>query len=149
MASIRTQVLERLARGPQTQSEILAAIPEIESPKQLANCLNVLRRSGLVTRRDDKRYERSAVGDNVYAAKLKRQTMLAALGCIPPAPAPQEPPAHNVRAILEKAIADNQAALDDYLAAVADPRIYGPLRAARDSARAALNALGAGADAGE
>ena len=46
-----------------------------------------------------------------------------------------------VRAILEKAAADNQSALDDYLASIADPRILGPLRNARDQARAALAAL--------
>lgn len=46
-----------------------------------------------------------------------------------------------VRAILERAVEANQAALDDYLASVADPRILGPLRNARDEARAALAAL--------
>lgn len=34
-----------------------------------------------------------------------------------------------------------QAALDEYLTTVADPRIFGPLRAARDGAREALTAF--------
>lgn len=46
-----------------------------------------------------------------------------------------------VRAILERSVEANQAALDDYVASVADPRILGPLRNARDQARAALAAL--------
>lgn len=48
-----------------------------------------------------------------------------------------------VREILERAVADSQQTIDEYVTAVADPRILGPLRAARDQARAALAALDA------
>lgn len=44
------------------------------------------------------------------------------------------------RRALEKVATDAQAALDDYLAAIGDPRIIEPLRAVRDNARAALEA---------
>ena len=45
------------------------------------------------------------------------------------------------RDILYKNAATTQAALDEYLAAVADPRILAPLRAARDGACGALRAF--------
>lgn len=49
--------------------------------------------------------------------------------------------ADEARAVLERNVERCQQALDDYLAAVADPRVLAPLRAARDSARDALAQL--------
>ena len=46
-----------------------------------------------------------------------------------------------VRAVLTKNATATQAALDEYLATVANPCILVPLRAARDSARDALAAF--------
>lgn len=43
-----------------------------------------------------------------------------------------------VEAILRKAVDDAQAAVDNYVAEVCNPKVLGPLRAHRDGARAAL-----------
>ncbi len=50
-------------------------------------------------------------------------------------------PVMDARAVLEVNAKVTQAALDEYLATVADPRVLGPLRAARDGAREALAAF--------
>lgn len=50
-------------------------------------------------------------------------------------------PATDARAVLEANANGTQAALDEYLATVANPRVLGPLRVARDGAREALAAF--------
>lgn len=53
-------------------------------------------------------------------------------------------PVHaGARTVLEANARVTQAALDEYLATVADPRVLKPLRAARDGARDALAAFSA------
>jgi len=49
----------------------------------------------------------------------------------------------DARAVLERNAAATQAALDEYLATVADARVLGPLKAARNGARSALAAFDA------
>lgn len=80
------------------------------------------------------RSQRQELSENVEEAdRVSKRIIRAAIGTV----GPQSP----IRAILERSVEANQAALDDYLASVADPRILGPLRNARDEARAALAAL--------
>lgn len=48
---------------------------------------------------------------------------------------------NGARAVLAKNVADTQAALDEYVARIADPRILGSLKVSRDGARDALAAF--------
>lgn len=136
MSNINTEVIAELRLGPKTITQLLAAIPVAESKKQIANCLFRLKATGEIKRIDHGLYAYSAdrkapapSNENAEPPKpkkksavsaTKKQKMLAALGLRPEAERiadrvaslcarPREP----VRAILEKAIADNQAALDE------------------------------------
>ena len=170
MPSIRKSVLEHLARKPMTTAQLLEAIPEIENKKQLANCLHRLRCAGDVARLGDGHYattgtptdrappppapppppsrRRAAADDDdsfdAPANFAALRAHLAQLNDFKQAERTRERVASDddtVRTILERAVADSQQALDEYVTAVADPRILGPLRNARDEARAALAAL--------
>lgn len=188
MVSIRPQVLAQLKRGPRSPEQLRKAITEIESEKQLANCLYNLRKAGEIRRLDDGRYElgvekgfaatrpKVSAREGAAANPTPRDPILAAPAdpmetcerCSAPlihgqpcfctkrtastvpatvgqggreADAWNNLQAREQRALLEKAAADTQDALDEYLASIADPKILKPLRAARDATRAALAAI--------
>ena len=141
-------ILKMLESGPHDRAAIMAANPQIENDKQLANCLFRLKQAGKIRKKENREYELGKsqasatprakrprvprVAIDKLPGKRRRRKGVATRG------AAQTDPVGN---IFEKALLDAQSALDEYVSQVGDPRILAPLRAMRDSARAALAAF--------
>ena len=140
-------ILKMLAAGPLDRSAIMAANPEIENDKQLSNCLFRLKQAGKIRKNDADKYELGKSQASSQRRAKRPRVPRVAVDRLPgkrrgrkPAtagPAKTEP----ARGIFEKALLDAQSALDEYVSQIGDPRILAPLRAMRDSARAALAAF--------
>ena len=144
---LKDVVLKMLEAGPLDRAAIMAGNPEIENDKQLSNCLFRLKEAGKIRKNDagewelgksregaPKRAKRPRV-PRIAVAQLpgKRRRSKAGSGGVPKADL--------ARSIFEKALLDVQSALDEYVSQIGDPHILAPLRAMRDSARAALAAF--------
>lgn len=147
---LRDEILELLKKGPMTRDELRQAAKSCPDPKQVSNALFHLRVGGHVRKLDGKMW---AIGDAAGAegkppsegrAIAKRLATgngrSTDLDFTPPEGVPvfkfRDPDA--VEQILQKAADDAQAAIDEYVSRLGDPGILGPLRAARDQARLAL-----------
>lgn len=134
-AEVREQIVAALrAHGPLARKP-LAVHVLADSPAQLSQALYVLKQEKKIRKRADGLF--ALIGEEGAARGIRLPAGLptAVRGGSGTAPSPA--PAA-VEAILIEAAARAQTALDEYLASVGDPNVYGPLKASRDQARLAL-----------
>lgn len=145
----QTEIIELLTQhGPLTRDELLDKAKNIEDGKALSNALYLLvHTKRQVVKRADGNY--ALAGDDSTpppARKIAERIVATRRGRRGrDEGGPTAEPVVNATgngklgAILEKAVEDAQAALDDYLCSLADPEIVTPLREMRDQARRALD----------
>ena len=141
-------VLKMLESGPLDRAAIMAANPQIENDKQLANCLFRLKQAGKIRQKENREYELGKSAGGTPARGRPPRVPRVAMDKLPGkrghskgAPIGRAAKTNPVGSIFEKALLDAQSALDEYVSQIGDPRILAPLRAMRDSARAALAAF--------
>lgn len=124
--------------------ELYKRIDEIESKQALSALLCAMKKAGEVAQAAPRqpytlpgKHARAAPASCRRVDKPLRQPKDRRALRLPPAPRNADP----TRAVLERNAVATQKALDEYLAAVADPHILGPLRVSRDGARTALAAF--------
>lgn len=132
---LRDEILELLRKGPMTRDELRQAAKSCPDPKQVSNALFHLRVSGHVQKMGSQKW---AITDGA-GAKAKAPSKARAIADRIATGNGKFRDADTVEKILRKAADDAQAAIDEYVSSLGDPGILGPLRAARDQARLALD----------
>jgi len=154
MQSIRekvTAVLDR--RGPLLFDDLYESIDDVEDKASLSTLLFAMKKAGEIEQAGQrqpyalpgqvarKNAPPAAVPRRVTSKRAAKRHAAKMLGAAPAGCSAPAPDRSAVRPVLAKNAADTQAAMDDYLARIADPAVLGPLKAARDGARAALAAF--------
>lgn len=132
---LRDEITKALSKGPLKRAELFSQCSSAKDLQQLSNTLHGMKLAGLVDKNDDGHWILRAARSE--KTKPRAELLMPAVTQRAAAETPAE--RSDTEAVLEQGAARAQAALDDYLASVADPKVVAPLKAARDLARQALD----------
>lgn len=139
---LRDEILELLKKGPMTRDELRQKAKSCPDPKQVSNALFNLRVGGQVQKMGNQTWAIADAAGATEKAPSKVRAIADRITCdvspLAGAAALKFRDTDAVEQILRKAADDAQAAIDEYVSRLGDPGILGPLRAARDQARLAL-----------